>query len=124
MSRELDDLDYAVALADGWEPTTAPAHWECNSQRPLKRGSEYMCWDCQGRRFSRDWGDGGPIIERERILLQPSLYGPYSPHGGASWYAEHVDSGGEGSGDTALIAAMRAYVARRITSSAKQGEGK
>jgi hypothetical protein len=108
--KDLDQLDYQVALADGWEPTAAPKHWQCNSTRPLKRGSDYMCWDCQGRRFSRDWADGGEIIERERISVSPSLVD-------GDWWARAPTEPGtlpkDSRGPTPLIAAMRAFVAKQ-----------
>ena len=62
---------------------------------------------------STQWFDGGPIIERERIELTRN----YSPAGWASgshWAAfiRSADGRSDGlaHGDTALIAAMRAYV--------------
>jgi hypothetical protein len=124
MSRELDDLDYAVALADGWEPTTAPAHWKCNSQRPLKRDGDYMCWDCQGRRFSRDWDEGGPLIEKYGVAIRPmKLSEGWRPE---TWKADLRNVGqlcDPGDGPTPLIAAMRAIV-NAAPSSTQQGDEK
>jgi hypothetical protein len=64
---------------------------------------------------STDWGDGGPIIERERIEVSP-WPGP----GWQAWvrpeydYGDMVKNAGEGAGPTPLIAAMRAYVASKF----------
>jgi hypothetical protein len=122
---DLDQLDYEVALADGWEPTEAPSHWKCNSERPLKRGSDYMCWDCQGRQFSRFWDAGGPMLEKHGVWLTHWPDGtwcadipgdPGDPD--KCQYPKRGEPGhvkGAGSGSTPLIAAMRAIV------DAKQG---
>jgi hypothetical protein len=67
---------------------------------------------CEGRVFAYDdatkgfnpstnWAQGGPIIERERIRLDPR----------GVWVAGHDSSNDEYSGPTPLIAAMRCYVA-------------
>jgi len=59
---------------------------------------------------STDWAQGGPIIERESIELQPrgtvwkALILPREPH----------DKGTAQQGATPLIAAMRAYVASKL----------
>lgn len=68
---------------------------------------------------STDWSQGGPIIERERIMLIPS---------GDEWSAsvgmtahpmcgdpipDETGREGSGHGPTPLIAAMRAFVASR-----------
>jgi hypothetical protein len=53
---------------------------------------------------STDWSQGGPIIERERIHVQPSI--------GEVWQAELVFC--KSYGPTPLIAAMRCYVASKL----------
>lgn len=63
---------------------------------------------------STDWAQGGPIIEREGIQLQPNglfVKGRIVPD---SWMAtiEGVTAGIEG--PTPLIAAMRCYVASKL----------
>lgn len=57
-------------------------------------------------RFSTDWSQGGPIIEREGI----------SWHCGnkTSWHAYGYGSNENFSGPTPLIAAMRCYVASKL----------
>ena len=64
--------------------------------------------DAQELRYSRDWAQGGPILDRERITIRqwtnmPSIHA-YMPHDGAPW----------GAGPTPLIAAMRCYVASKL----------
>ncbi len=101
-----DDLDIAVALADGHRVrrstiVDAPGIHE---QRP---GG---AWEWI-RRPSTAWDHGSPIIERARIDLV----------GGAPWRAICGDEGdidgpptGLGEGPTPLVAAMRAYVASKF----------
>ena len=56
---------------------------------------------------SENWGDGGPIIEREKIALNLSENG---------WVATRIEppSVSEARGPTPLIAAMRCYVASKM----------
>jgi hypothetical protein len=59
---------------------------------------------------SEDWSQGGPIIERERLWIQPEI----GKEGcGNAWYAISLD-GNDSYGPTPLIAAMRCYVASRL----------
>lgn len=53
---------------------------------------------------STNWQDAGPIIERERIDINTDVYG---------WTA-YIDIKDRMFGDTALEAAMRAFVASRF----------
>ena len=60
-------------------------------------------------RFTTDWAQGGPIIEREKITVR---------HIGRSiegelWDAAY-DEGEEAEGPTPLVAAMRCFVASRL----------
>ena len=81
---------------------------------------EECCDDPCAPRFSTDWAQGGPIIERERIELI-RWDGTWGVEEG-TWVAniQHEDKrfGGmmesEGQGTTPLIAAMRCYVASRL----------
>lgn len=55
--------------------------------------------------YSTDWTQGGPIIERERIRIEPL----------GLWSAAHdTNEHTYYSGDTPLIAAMRCYVASKF----------
>ena len=62
---------------------------------------------CKGHaeyEYSTDWSQSGPIIERERINLEP-----FSNINGEQWSAD-----GEWDSPTPLIAAMRCYVASKL----------
>lgn len=57
---------------------------------------------------STDWAQGGPIIERKKIELVPSVDGKV-------WYAESLDRKARVERcPTPLIAAMRCYVASKL----------
>ena len=61
--------------------------------------------------FSTDWAQGGPIIEREKIQLLPSITKceqPWHSSNPANDYVSHQY------GPTPLIAAMRCYVASKL----------
>lgn len=55
--------------------------------------------------YSTDWAQGGPIIEREEIIIGPSLPTP-------KWVARNWTI--EVAGPTPLIAAMRCYIASKL----------
>jgi hypothetical protein len=63
---------------------------------------------------STDWSQGGPIIEREKISIE-HLYGA-GDAGADVWVATRVEGSSisEEQGSTALIAAMRCYVASKL----------
>ena len=56
---------------------------------------------------STDWSQGGPIIEREKITVQPVVL----PDG---WMARTQKDNGVYEGPTPLIAAMRCYCASKL----------
>lgn len=56
---------------------------------------------------STDWAQGGPIIEREGVRLHRS-------HTGAWWAGSEAEPQRPIEGPTALIAAMRCFVASRL----------
>lgn len=65
---------------------------------------------------SREWGDGGPIIEREAFELHSWIN-----HEEREWHAVRYKFGDttaerefEGFGPTPLVAAMRCYVASKM----------
>jgi len=78
-------LDWAVTKCEGYDSEVTSPEW----------GS----W-----RWATDWGQGGPIIERERIAVwgDGNLY--WEAECGWAW----------GKGPTPLVAAMRCYVASRV----------
>lgn len=87
-----DPLDWAVAKCEGKEK-----NWGKARLKPYKM-------HC-GLKYSRDWKDGGPIIEREGVSL---LYQ------GGSGYDAYKTSGFKQRGPTPLVAAMRCYVASKL----------
>jgi hypothetical protein len=65
---------------------------------------------------STNWAHGGPIIEREKIsvwISDSGDKGEWAATNGDVVYEEEV-TGPKGKGPTALIAAMRAYVASKF----------
>lgn len=96
-------LDYAVHVALG-NSTASCAYW-------LERYSRDYC-----ERYSTNWAQGGPIIERREIGIKINL--PCSE--GRQWEARPSSSakGAEGKygyGKTPLEAAMRCYVASELS---------
>jgi hypothetical protein len=94
-------LDAAVAQADGADYPRLVEH--CQLAAGVK-------WSP-----STDWQYGGPIIERERIDLK-YLGNPGDRRWEADAWRTYVHEDGESrqEGPTALIAAMRAYVASKF----------
>jgi len=101
-------LDYAVALAEGgenfWFDTIASYWMTINGEdRVLKPN-----W-AQSFTPATNWSFGGPIIEREKIMLDcASSHGPWE----GSCKIDGVTGWVEG--PTPLIAAMRCYVASKL----------
>lgn len=121
-----DELDLAVLLADGWEPK--PGHRRVVQKPPVVHyGVAVPCERHAGGFFeestgtpygyqpSVEWRHAGPIIERERIELRRDINEPpnllYTTDT-EPWYAECRTEWAIGA--TALIAAMRAYVASKF----------
>ena len=59
---------------------------------------------------STDWAQGWPIIERERLLIQPELG---KEGAGNAWYCVAITPH-DAYGATPLVAAMRCYVASKM----------
>ena len=97
-------LDWAVAKCEGIDFYDD----ENDLENMLLYDHESMCqmyW-----KPSTDWAQGGPIIERETLSLCPQDTPAGEPIIWDSYSADMVlESGG-----TALIAAMRCYVASKI----------
>ena len=96
-------LDWLVAKCEGKVVNDA-----YRSHQGLIRGM----WGAVKLRYSTNWAQGGPIIERERIFVKPMLTRQ-------SWRSYVVPESGQGIrgsqyGDTPLIAAMRCYVASKL----------
>lgn len=84
-------LDWAVAKCEG--------DTECVQFSPLASSKHYFA-------PSKKWSQGGPIIERERILIEP--------HSQTEWCATYKCPDAVFDGPTPLIAAMRCYVASKL----------
>lgn len=113
-----DALDWAVAVCLGalWQPKSARASFFIWPDTPVK-------YSTHAPRYSTDWAQGGPIIEREGI--NPFRYNKLDPEAPYVWGAHKVvpRPNMEGStnmaalcldGPTPLIAAMRCFVASRL----------
>lgn len=59
---------------------------------------------------STNWAHGGPIIERERLLVQPEI----GKEGAGNAWSAIALTGFERFGPTPMIAAMRCFVASRL----------
>lgn len=102
-------LNYAVAVSEGFKPFTDGISWiiDCNgAYKTLPR-------------YSTDWAVAGPIIESQRITLD--YYYNQGESRAALGYASYDNEGEyiEGSdheqtGPTPLIAAMRCYVSSKL----------
>ena len=71
--------------------------------------------------YSTDWAQGGPIIDREELTLSHSPYDHVSYGRTRPWCAEK--KGRMEYGPTALIAAMRCYVASKLGEEVEVPEG-
>ena len=94
-------LNWAVSKAEGFD---ADALVQLSRRVPGKDSGFFLS------KYSTDWAKGGPIIERERILIQPELGKEGS---GNAWNAISMHDT-EAYGPTPLIAAMRCYVASKL----------
>ena len=119
-------LDWAVATAEKLPLRLDPMGFRRDSPDALQAG--WWVWfgtpfsmilgytpksnkDQRGYSPSADWAQGGPIIEREALTVKmrhpnPRLWVSYN-----GW---NHDPGFSTSGPTALIAAMRCYVASKL----------
>lgn len=118
---ELDGalLDLAVAKADGW--TLQVDIWSHPDGRALRFYEPHLHFIAPGVIAapiapSRNWSDGGPIIERERICIE-RCQGTWSARiaDDDDWFkAAHQSGRPIEDGPTPLIAAMRAYVVSKF----------
>ena len=104
-------LDYWVARAEGLTDADIIDHIPLIDEAPpswCKAGGRHY-------RPSQSWGEGGPIIEREIIAIcrdgteWVALWRP-------EWWASSAltTSGPVMNGETALVAAMRCYIASKF----------
>ena len=119
-------LDAAVAKADGLEPRIEPYRVTGGYGITFVRDDPVCVVGAEHFSPSSDWSHGGPIIERERIALQfYSQHWGAVPHNAAGHEVPDLDERkhtqmGNGwcpvmaDGETALVAAMRAFVRMRL----------
>ncbi len=101
-------LDYAVAVAEGATNLRENPH-KFNKHLILTLNGHLVF--VKNLRYSTDWGQGGPIIERERIATLCPVTGEF-------WDARDTKTFSTNPryyrGPTPLIAAMRCYVASKL----------
>ena len=98
-------LDWAVAVVEGL--TEENAWTTIEIFKAARAGGLY--W------YSTDWGQGGPLIQREEIGLRRNAPCSRGREWEASPSATAKGAGGKwGYGPTPLIAAMRCFVASRL----------
>lgn len=97
-------LDWAVAKCEGMDAA-------------MLNDFEDGTWLYWHRKYSTDWSQGGPIIERECIELHAYNAASSAPKNPEYWEATIFieDEVIECYGPTPLIAAMRAFVASKLS---------
>jgi len=108
-------LDWAVAVCEGWEPYVQ-AYNNALPKMYMIKCEKSLSHPC----FSRDWSQGGPIIDREKISILH--HNGFITNATPIWDAmkEFEYDGMEihmthaYTGPTPLIAAMRCYVASKL----------
>lgn len=101
-----DDLDIAVALADGHPVRRSKIEHAPGIHEQWPGGN----WEWI-RKPSTAWEHAGPIIERERMALN---YLDDKWHAGSPATSKFNGEGSDATGPTLLIASMRAYVISKL----------
>jgi hypothetical protein len=116
------ELDAAVAVAEGWYRTdkvringqpTGECWWHasCGDPADPHKGTSASFLP----RYSRDWSQAGPLIEREGITVLAGPTGQWAASVEAAPRTGYPHGGAVFEGPTPLIAAMRAFVASKGT---------
>lgn len=103
-------LDWAVAKCEGQQVYIAHNH---TMTGVCILDAELVDMDVDGPRDfcpSRDWAQGGPIIEREEIGSFHYIHGFHGP----TWSASIGSGGFQQDGPTLLIAAMRCFCRSKL----------
>jgi hypothetical protein len=108
-----DGLDRAVYDCETklWQQYEA-ADYDQRLKRPCDRVIDYHYGDDWTP--TTDWAQGGPIIERELIQIEPVF--------GGDWVANNAN-GDYWRGETPLVAAMKCYVGTTVSNAELTGRG-
>lgn len=104
-------LDYTVAVAEGATNLRENPH-KFNKHLILTLNGHLVF--VKNLRYSTDWGQGGPIIEREKLELRCNDYEWQAFCFGFPVSRAHSGTRTWAAGPTPLIAAMRCYVASKL----------
>lgn len=101
-------LDWAVAVADGWEEWDATGEpWEAAGFFAKDGDFSYALF-LHNYKPSSDWAQGGPLVEWENIdLISPTPSDPL-------WQAMQWRFAHGAKGPTPLVAAMRCFVESKL----------
>jgi hypothetical protein len=120
MKHRVDGLDGALldaAVAKAGNVVIDPEWIDASTFEDLSKGERRLVLGGPGtpNLYSTDWQYGGPLIERERISVEPIEAGRWV---GRQYDPLSTDDGGHDhptqEGPTPLIAAMRAFVASKF----------
>lgn len=114
-------LDWLVAIATGAQQVKTPEAQRWMLHWPSPRLYDQPMWSVAAPKYTADWSQMGPIIEREKVNLvyRPDINcvsGEVFPR----WIASVVTHGAEG--PTPLIAAARCYVVSKLGETAEVPE--
>jgi hypothetical protein len=97
-------LDWAVAKAVGWAVTILPVDTPSATYYVIKSPSGLTL------NMSSNWSQCGPLIDRERIMLEPLNRYPRE----GQWCAGYLDRIGVQYSEAPLVAVCRAIVAAHL----------
>ncbi len=104
-------LDRIVSQLEGWTYRHDFKYGDMFFPPNLYKG-ETTRWEASPPKYSVNWAQGGPIIDREEITCGPWTTSPCMAH-----YGTHDTVNSKNvrmTGSTQLIAAMRCYVASKL----------
>ena len=107
-----DQLDRLVARCEGWTNKRCGA--TCNCLQHIAPNG----WASTLPKYTTDWNQGGPIIDRENLELiyygTEGYQGPWESQKGCDTHYIDQSPGDAMAGPTALVAAMRAHVKHKL----------
>lgn len=104
-------LDAAVAKANGWHQSNGDYVYMVEDEKSTR----LMGISIDGYKPSSDWSIGGPIIDRECISIISSGRDFHEAYVNLNTdHGELAERDAYANGPTAIIAAMRAYVAHKL----------